>query len=274
MKLGNRGVPQGSVISPFLFNIFINDLLVQIEEYFLDKLGNSYRILNDLKCQFLAYADDIAIICPFDIDFINGVLQLCYEWSIINGLEFAPDKCKALPIGKVTHNIIQPKFNNIDIEIVDSFKYLGLVIPKATSNKTYQFYKSESFKSKVTSVNIDFADSKRYLINTKYGLNANLGLLITKLIIIPRLSYAFEVHNYTQQDVKAISKILIQHMNIVMCTFKSTSKKSLFDFTGTEDPHISIICLRILFLKRLLDSPSDVISSHFKYILRQFNTIP
>ena len=59
----NRGVLQGSILSPFLFNLYINDLIEKIKEV-------AYEVL--------AYADDIAILCScekeinLEIDVVDG----------------------------------------------------------------------------------------------------------------------------------------------------------------------------------------------------------
>ena len=43
----SKGVPQGSLIGPFIFNIFSNDLLLLLEK----------------KCHVFKYADDTSIVC-------------------------------------------------------------------------------------------------------------------------------------------------------------------------------------------------------------------
>ena len=43
----SKGVPQGSLMGPFIFNIFSNDVLLLLEK----------------KCHVFNYADDISILC-------------------------------------------------------------------------------------------------------------------------------------------------------------------------------------------------------------------
>ena len=66
----NRGVLQGSIISPMLFNLYIDDLI--------EDLSN--------RCfEVLAYADDLAIICRNRAELVDAMSAL-EEWSASNGI--------------------------------------------------------------------------------------------------------------------------------------------------------------------------------------------
>ena len=69
-KQVNNGVLQGSLISPMLFNLYINDLIKELNQ-------NSYEIL--------AYADDLCILCE-GINQLLNVLNKIEKWSILNGI--------------------------------------------------------------------------------------------------------------------------------------------------------------------------------------------
>ena len=81
------GVPQGSVLGPLLFVLYINDLP--------DKLESSS----------LMFADDTkifkAINSENDIQALQRDLIKLEEWSSIWLLKFHPDKCKVLTIGNL-----------------------------------------------------------------------------------------------------------------------------------------------------------------------------
>ncbi len=72
----NKGVLQGGILSPWLFNIYIDDLV---------------RSLKDISFDVLAYADDIAVICR-NREELDKVIDLLEESSNVN--EIAVNKKK------------------------------------------------------------------------------------------------------------------------------------------------------------------------------------
>lgn len=86
------GVPQGSVLGPLLFTIFVNDV--------------SFAVLNS---SFLQYADDIKIYREIVTERDCAKLQedACsfYRWCSENDLFLNPSKTKVMTLSRKTHNI-------------------------------------------------------------------------------------------------------------------------------------------------------------------------
>ena len=74
------GVPQGSVLGPFLFLLLINDMpnVISHGSYFL-------------------YADDWKIFTSCESQLIQQDLNALQQWSVLNFLRFHPSKCKISP---------------------------------------------------------------------------------------------------------------------------------------------------------------------------------
>ena len=103
----SRGVPQGSILGPTLFNIFMNDL-----EYAI----NQRRIIN--------YADDTNILCSGkDVRAVQNNLSIDLEnatsWFIQNGMKPNPDKYQAMVLGK-TEDKFNFKLADIDIKTTET----------------------------------------------------------------------------------------------------------------------------------------------------------
>ena len=84
----NSGVPQGSVLGPLLFNIFINDLFYFIKE---TKLSN-YADDNQL---YFADTDP-----PVVEHVVNKELVVECEWFRNNKMILNPEKCKPLVLSR------------------------------------------------------------------------------------------------------------------------------------------------------------------------------
>ena len=106
-------MPQGSVLGPVLFLIYIND------------------IDNGLACRISKFADDAKIgneaVTPLQRQQIQGDLNKLAEWANRWQMNFNTDKCKVLHIGS-NNPRAQYSMNNKQLQAVGREKDLGVII--------------------------------------------------------------------------------------------------------------------------------------------------
>jgi hypothetical protein len=94
----NNGVKQGSVISPILFTVYMDELIEELcKSGFGCKIGNVYYGI-------LIYADDIFLLAP-TITALQHMLDICAHFSDEKGLMFNASKTQCIKFHrKHVHN--------------------------------------------------------------------------------------------------------------------------------------------------------------------------
>ena len=121
-KTVKSGVPQGSLLGPLLFNIFINDLNFCVPNV-------SLRLYAD---ETTAYLSDVS---PTILEFsFNKDLQTLSSWFESNHLTVNRPKIQALSVGPCDYSLF---LNNARIEFLQSIKILGVTLDKDLSYKEH-----------------------------------------------------------------------------------------------------------------------------------------
>ena len=121
----DTGVRQGAIASPVLFNFAIDWVMRQV----VDSSSSSGRKVGistgDKLITDLDYADDIALLADNETDLQFFVDQVVLFGAML-GLKINPDKTKMMAVN--TPGIPKVTVQGVDVEVVESFHYLGSLI--------------------------------------------------------------------------------------------------------------------------------------------------
>ena len=221
------GLKQGEPLSPLLFVIFINDVRQQLENGPEGTIGG---IDIERLCFFvLLFADDMVLFSNSP-DELQTLLNRLHSYSSHWGLKVNTAKTKVCVFQKRRQNIVQVwKYNNEELEVVDSFCYLGL---KLHYNGNLEMTTKTLSDQAARAANNLLALFKRLSFDVKTKL-ALFDSLVTPIIL-----YGAEVWGI--YDIKSIDRIHIKFCKTILGVRQQTPNSAVYGELGRYP--LSVIC--------------------------------
>ena len=119
-----NGVRQGGILSPYLFNVYLDDLSIALSACRTGcSVGNS--LINHLMC----YADDLVIFSPSSIG-LRALITVCEEYEVSHEMVFNHKKSVLLICRSKYMKNVYPVFtlNGKIIDESDTVRYLGHIL--------------------------------------------------------------------------------------------------------------------------------------------------
>ena len=123
-----RGVPQGCVLSPLLFNLYAEAIF----EEALTEADGGIKI-NGIGVNNIRYADDSLIVASNQYD-LQQMINKVVDYSEASGLTINSTKTKVIVFSKKPVKCCI-KVNEMELEQVSSVKYLGTILDDSCTSK-------------------------------------------------------------------------------------------------------------------------------------------
>ena len=203
------GVPQGSILGPLLFCLFINDIANV-------KLSESSKLS--------LYADDTALFfrskVKSDLETIaQSQFNVICKWLKLNRLILNVSKTKVMLFArksKIKYMKLEIYYDNHKLEMVDNFKYLGIILDSRLDwSQHFSYIKMKISKAIGCIRRIKTFLTRKTIINLYYAM------------ILPHIDYCCTSWGiYSQTNIDKLQRLQNKYIRLVYGVSRYTSVSS------------------------------------------------
>ena len=206
------GVPQGSVLGPLLFLIFINDLPQVVDHC-------SIRLFADDTCLFIEVNERIDTAVKINHD-LNQIAEWSKKWLV----SFSPTKTKSLLISNKVDSWQNPPvmFNGVQIKEVMHHTYLGLI-----------FSNNLKWSRHIDKIATTAQKRLNMMLPLKLKVDRKSLEVMYKSFVLPTMEYAIVVWGGAHDsDICKLERIHVDGMRLITGATARSNIAKLFIDTG------------------------------------------
>ena len=229
------GVKQGGVLSPWLFAIYLDDLIIKLK-----KSGCGCHLVDQFIAAIL-YADDLALLAPTRSS-LQRLIDICTEYGDFWCVEYNFKKTKVVTFGRQRSvlNDVAFTLKGKVIDVVEKWKYLGVTV---VSGDDFRCSSDEDLKG--------FFRASNSVLNVQGKPNVDILMKILYSVCVPKILYACEVKDYSQNEIMKLNTAVNDAIRKIFTFSRRDSTRELRMRYGYDSISEIFFKRRINFLRNV-----------------------